>query len=129
VLFLFSKVSLPEQKSVVFSSSKVIKILSKNCSFYRKVQQHKCLVCACVLQLWRRDVLKVVAKTSLKKTTSSKIHRISMKQWSPDNSSTMYGGGGGGGNAWMKIMGIGGDQVQKRQAQKGKKDVDGKPCG
>jgi len=36
----------------------------------------------------------------------------------------MYGGVGGGGNAWMKIMGIGGDQAQKRQAQKGKKDVD-----
>ncbi len=40
------------------------------------------------------------------------------------DSFTMYGGVGGGGNAWMKIMGIGGDQVQKRQAQKGKKDVD-----
>jgi len=46
------------------------------------------------------------------------------------NSNKMYGGGAaGGGNAWMKIMGIGGDQVQKRQAQKGKKDADGKPIG
>ena len=41
----------------------------------------------------------------------------------------MYGGGGGGGNAWMKIMGIGGDQAMIRQAEKGKKDADGKPMG
>ena len=27
----------------------------------------------------------------------------------------MYGGMGGGGNAWMKIMGIGGENAQKRQ--------------
>ena len=47
-----------------------------------------------------------------------------------NNNNKMYGGGAaGGGNAWMKIMGIGGDQVQKRQAQKGKKDADGKPIG
>lgn len=38
----------------------------------------------------------------------------------------MYGGMGGGGNAWMKIMGISGDQVGKRQAakEKGKQGKD-----
>ena len=40
------------------------------------------------------------------------------------SSSKMYGGMGGGGNAWMKIMGIGGDNAKNRQKQKGKKDGD-----
>ena len=42
----------------------------------------------------------------------------------------MYGGMGGGGNAWMKIMGIGGENAQKRQKGKGKgKDGDEKYLG
>jgi hypothetical protein len=39
----------------------------------------------------------------------------------------MYAGGmGGGGNAWMKIMGIDGDKVGKRQVAKEKDAKDAK---